>query len=83
MPINGPILQEKANDLAKLLGKDFSCSSLWVQRFRVRHNISFSKVNGESASVNLEETTKWMEMVWPKLREGYDDAEIYNCDETG
>jgi len=23
--INGPILQEKANNLAKLLGKDFSC----------------------------------------------------------
>lgn len=83
IPINGPILQEKANDLAKLLGKDFSCSSSWIQRFRVRHNITFSKINGESASVNLEETTKWMEMVWPKLREVYDDAEIYNCDETG
>ena len=82
--INGPILQEKANDLTKLMGKDFSCSSSWIQRFRVRHNIIFPKVNGESASVNIEETTKWMEMVvWPKLRKGYDDAEIYNCDETG
>lgn len=78
--INGPILQEKVNDLAKLMGKDFSYSS-WIHRFRVSHNITFSKVNGESVSIEI--IKKWMEMVWPKLREGYDDAKIYNRDETG
>jgi len=58
IPVNRPILQEKTNDLAKLMGKDFSCSLSWIQRFRVRHNITFSNVNGESASVNIEDTTK-------------------------
>lgn len=33
IPINGPILQQKANDLGKLLNlKDFECSSSWIQR---------------------------------------------------
>ncbi|XP_060868646.1 tigger transposable element-derived protein 4-like [Metopolophium dirhodum] len=84
IPINGPILQQKANELAEGLGKhNFNCSTGWIQRFRARHNIVFSTISGESNSVNTEITQNWLEKVWPKLREGYTDDQIYNADETG
>ncbi|XP_060855363.1 tigger transposable element-derived protein 4-like [Metopolophium dirhodum] len=84
IPINGPILQQKANELAEGLGKhSFNCSTGWIQRFRARHNIVFSTISGESNSVNTEITQNWLEKVWPELREGYTDDQIYNADETG
>lgn len=52
VPISGPILQHKANDFARLMGKEnFECSSSWVQRFRARHNIVPGKICGEAAGV--------------------------------
>ena len=47
VPISGPFLMEKANDLAKLLGVpdgQFKISSGWLERFKERHGISFKKV---------------------------------------
>lgn len=38
---------------------------------------------GESNSVNTEITENCLEKVWPKLREGHTDDQIYNADETG
>ncbi|XP_025191773.1 tigger transposable element-derived protein 4-like [Melanaphis sacchari] len=77
-------LDNKANELAEGLGKhNFNCSTGWIQRFRARHIIVFSTINGESNSVNTEITQNWIEKVWPKLREGYTDDQIYNADETG
>ncbi|CAH2101567.1 unnamed protein product [Euphydryas editha] len=47
VPINGPILQQKANDFAQSFGEDFVCSSSWIQRFRARHGIVGGKMSGE------------------------------------
>lgn len=43
----------------------------------------FSSISGESNSVNTEKIQNWLEKVWPKLRKGYTDDQIYNADETG
>lgn len=52
VPISGPILQQKANDFTRLMEKENSeCSSSWVQRFPVCHNIVAGKVCGEAAGV--------------------------------
>ncbi|XP_018335631.1 uncharacterized protein LOC108744392 isoform X2 [Agrilus planipennis] len=52
--LNGPVLQEKANEIARSLGKtNFNCSSSWIQRFRVRHNIIPPKKSG--TLVNTED----------------------------
>lgn len=84
VPINGPILQQKANGFARLMGKEnFECSWSWVQRFRARHNIVAGKVCGEAAGVPEGVSEEWLSDKWPALCEGYTPEEIFNADETG
>ena len=55
VPISGPILAMKANDLPSALGIEaFNCNSGWIHRFKKRHQIPFLTISGESNSVNLE-----------------------------
>ncbi|KOB77473.1 putative tigger transposable element derived 6-like protein [Operophtera brumata] len=63
VPISGPILQKKANDFARLMGKEnFACSSSWVQRFRARHNIVAGKYCDEAAGVPEGVTKEFLSM---------------------
>ena len=44
--------------MAKLFGyKDYVCSNGWIDRFKMRHNITFCKISGKSSGVNLETKT--------------------------
>ena len=46
IPINGPIVQEKALEFAECMGlKDFSASGGWLDRFKKRENIDFKERN--------------------------------------
>lgn len=84
VPLNGPILQEKANELGKKLGKtDFNCSTAWIQRFRARHNIVFGKISGESAAVAPGVVEDWLKNTWPSVSKGYSPDDIFNADEAG
>ena len=84
VPVSGPLLMVKAEEFAKKLkDEDFVCSSGWIDRFKSRHNITFGKVSGEASSVNTETTQEWITTVWPNVREGYADCDIFNADETG
>ncbi|KAK7579885.1 hypothetical protein V9T40_000514 [Parthenolecanium corni] len=84
IPISGPILLEKANQFGKLLQvENFSCSASWIQRFRQRNNIVFGKISGESAAVDSNVCSTWLSNVWPLIRAGYTDDQIYNADEAG
>ena len=50
--INGPLLRQKAEDLAKKMGKDkFVATEGWFQRWKKRENISFIKTHGEQGEV--------------------------------
>jgi hypothetical protein len=40
-------------------------------------------VSGEARGVNTETTTEWFTTVWPSIREGYVDKDVFNADETG
>ncbi|KAG5877946.1 hypothetical protein JTB14_034256 [Gonioctena quinquepunctata] len=54
LPISGPIIQAKALESAQVLGLDnFKASNGWLKRFRHRHDITFKKICGESADVNV------------------------------
>lgn len=59
LPINGPILQEKALEFARQLDfLDFKASTGWLASFKSPFNIGHFKISGESADVNILEIEK-------------------------
>ncbi|XP_022086316.1 tigger transposable element-derived protein 4-like [Acanthaster planci] len=84
IPVSGPILQEKAWSLAKLLGHaDFASSDGWLSCFKARHNIVFRAIAGEGAAGTSEMTKDWLETGLPQVLTVYDPHNIFNADETG
>jgi hypothetical protein len=69
VPVSGPLLMARAEELAKLLSdKEFVYSAGWIDRFKLCHNISCRKVSGEARAVDCEMTAEWLSTVWPKMR---------------
>ena len=84
IPINGPILQDQAQEFSKKLGhKDFSASNGWLHHFKQRHGYSWRTISGEAACVNPSDVDKWTSGPLATLLEDYNPDDIYNCDETG
>ncbi|XP_071508679.1 tigger transposable element-derived protein 4-like [Diadema antillarum] len=83
LPVSGPLLQQKARDVAvQLQLDDFKASNGWLEAFRRRHNIIFGKMNGESGGVETDVVDDWKQRL-PELCADYDLRDIYNMDETG
>ena len=81
-PVNGPRLQSEVNECAMELNKNnFTASNGWLKSFCDRHQIKFSSLHGESADVNVDAVKQWMSDL-PKLTQGYELCDIFNCDET-
>ncbi|XP_071086353.1 tigger transposable element-derived protein 6-like [Haliotis cracherodii] len=81
--LNDELLKTQAKVLGDKLGvEDFSYSTGWRHRFKLRHGIKMHKVHGESASVSLELVKEGRESLQEVLRE-YNPCDIFNCDETG
>jgi hypothetical protein len=84
LPVNGPILLEKAPALAVELGcHDFHPSNGWLGRWKDRHGIHLRNVCGEAAAVKQESVQMWLTTTLPQLLTCYQDSDIYNADETG
>eukprot|EP00062_Callorhinchus_milii_P011594 gi/632958112/ref/XP_007894849.1/ PREDICTED: tigger transposable element-derived protein 3-like [Callorhinchus milii] len=43
VPVNGPLLMEKANSLATELGIEFKATNGWLERWKKKHSIQFKK----------------------------------------
>lgn len=83
IPVSGPMIQQKAKEIADALGNEnFSASNGWLDRFRVRNNITFRSLCGEAADVDPSSCEDWQERL-PLLLAGYEDKDIFNMDETG
>lgn len=79
----GPLIRSKAKEIAESLGNNtFNASSGWLNKFKIRHNITFKAICGEAASVNPEDVAAFMVKL-PSLIKGYLPKDIYNADETG
>ncbi|UYV84496.1 TIGD4 [Cordylochernes scorpioides] len=84
LPVNGPLLSEKAKTLALEFGlKDFTGSGGWIERWKARHGIKLRNICGESADVNRETMTNWLTDVMPNIISNYACKDIFNADETG
>ncbi|XP_066157788.1 tigger transposable element-derived protein 6-like [Euwallacea fornicatus] len=82
-PISGPIIRSKAKELAEKMGyQDFRASSGWLEKFRIRHNITFRSISGEAATVNTEHVAIFKNNISVLLKH-YEPRNIYNADETG
>lgn len=82
IPVNGPLLQQKAKEFASSLGHEFAASSGWLSNFKKRYGIAGRTLSGESASVNEDTCAEWLAHL-SDLLETYTSDEIYNADETG
>ncbi|GBN10454.1 Tigger transposable element-derived protein 6 [Araneus ventricosus] len=81
IPVSRPIIQHKAEELADALGiENFSASNGWLDRFRIRNNITFQSLCGEAADVDPSLCEDWQERL-PLLLAGYDEEDIFNMDE--
>ena len=76
------MLQSEANECAMKLNKNnFTASNGWLKSFCDRHQIKSSSLHGESADVSVDAVQQWMSDL-PKLTEGYELHDIFNCDKT-
>ena len=83
IPINGPLMMEKAEKFAKDLGhSEFKATASWLQRFKGRKGIVSKVVSGESAATDTTVVANWKSKL-SGLLEGYSPDCIYNVDETG
>ncbi|GBN40626.1 Tigger transposable element-derived protein 6 [Araneus ventricosus] len=82
IPVSGAMIQYKAKELADALGiENFSSSNGWMDRFRIRNNITFRSLCGEAADVDPSLCEDWQKRL-PLLLAGYDDEDIFEIDET-
>lgn len=81
--IDGAILKEKADLVALRLGIDgFKASNGWLDRFKKRNNIVYSRSCGESSTVDVSTVQEWKETL-PDLIAAYKPCDIFNADESG
>lgn len=83
IPIGGFMLKEKAKSFAQSFGiEGFVASEGWLSNFKSRHSITFKKICGESASVDISICSQWNDKLIQFLN-GYNPRDIFNIDETG
>lgn len=82
-PISGPLLLEKADELAKQMHIDFLANPGWLERFKKRNGIVLRNVCGEANNVLPTMTVDWLQSTLPSILEEYDPKDVFNADETG
>ncbi len=81
-PLSGPLLREKANDLARKMGKNFQATEGWFNRWKARENIVYRKACGEQRDADVKGADVWLKEEWPRLAARYAPDDVYNADET-
>ena len=75
--MSGRLIQEKAAVLATAIGHDdFTASNGWLDRWKTRHNVRCSVLNGESADVPEGAVADWSVRL-PAICDGYAAKDIF------
>ena len=83
IPLNGTILAEKSESLAKLLhNDDFKATNGWLSRWKKRNNIGYKRLHGESKDADTTAAEHWISNVLPSLLKDVSPDDVYNADET-
>ena len=85
VPISGEILKGKAEELSKALdpSMEWTCSSGWLSRWKLWHNVKFRSICGENAAVDKDVCDDWKQRKLLPVLHQYDPNDIFNADETG
>ena len=84
VPVNGPTLCLKAELLARELGKDdFKATDGWLNRWKKRYGLTFTKLQGEAAEADEASADDWRKEHIPALLQTHSHDDIFNADETG
>jgi hypothetical protein len=69
IPVEGPMVEEKANEIALKMGIEFHCSNACLLRFKQRRNITWQAICGDNSAVDVEASDKWRERVAPIIEQ--------------
>ena len=82
LPIGGPVLKEKALQIAEKLGITiFNASDGWLTKFRTRHGIVLRSVIGKAEDLTTADTQFRLNTTLLKLVQQYKPEDIYNANE--
>ena len=82
-PINGPVLMQKAEEIAKQLGHhQFKSSDGWFNRWKKKYDLRYTKLYGEASEADEEAVAMWTSENVQELLKKYEPADVYNADET-
>ena len=59
VPGSGPILMEKASEISKSMGLDFTLNGGWLERFKQRKAVIFHIISGEPAAALKQDAETW------------------------
>ena len=83
VPINRPVLMQKAEEIAKQLGHDqFKSSDGWFNRWKKKHDLRYTELYGEANEADGEVAAMWTSENVQELLKKYEPADVYNADET-
>lgn len=80
--VSGPLLKEKAQQLAADLGHNFIPSEGWLSRFKSRHNIAFKREHREKQAAEAA-AIEWRTGILPYLLANFSPDDIFSVGETG
>lgn len=81
--LTGPIIQQKAVDIAATMGFDnFTASTGWLQRFKQRHNMIFKPRRPEARAPALKQDDTMQQNIVDVIQQ-YKAADIFSATEMG
>ena len=83
VPVTGPVLIEKAAEIAPLLKDNFIPTPSWVEKFKQRRGIVFGIISGEAAAAPKVVANNWASDALQKILARYSPSDVYNADKTG